>query len=129
MDGFTEKVMELGNSPLNWGELESPHGVGHAESRCGDWVRMTMRLSDDGRIAEARFLAHGCMSALASSSVLTEMAKGKTPQEAAGISSEDVIAHLGGLPENKTHCSQLSYSAFTQALQACTQGAAQVAGE
>jgi NifU-like protein len=113
------QVQQWGTDPLNWGELEDPSGVGHSQSQCGDWVRMTLKLDDAGRIAEARFLAHGCMSALASSAALTELAKGKTPDEAARISSDDVSEFLGGLPQNKTHCSALAWRAYIQAVEAC----------
>ncbi len=119
MEEFTQKVRLLAETRPNWGELPQAHGTGMAQSDCGDWVKMMMRLDDAGRIAEARYTAHGCASALASSSALTEMARGLSLDEAASILPEQVIEFLGGLPEHKLHCSQLSYSAFTEAVAAC----------
>jgi NifU-like protein len=119
MEEFARKVMVLAELKPNWGELPHAHGAGLAESDCGDWVKVMLRLDENGRIAEARYTAFGCASAVASSSALTEMAKGKTMDEAARIQPEDVVAFLGGLPEHKMHCSQLSYAAFQEALAAC----------
>jgi NifU-like protein len=116
---FSQRVMALAQEPLNMGRLEGAHGEGFKGSDCGDWVKMWVKLDEQGRIAEAKWQAYGCASALASSSVLSEMAKGKTLEAALNISPEDVIAMLGGLPEHKTHCSGLSYGAFTAAIQAC----------
>ena len=90
--------------------------LGHVESSCGDWVHITLRLDDDRRIEDCRFTAFGCGSAVASASVITEMAKGKSIEEAGAISTEDVVTYLGGLPENKTHCSAMSHAAFKAAV-------------
>ena len=119
MDGFTQKVLLLAEARPNWGELPHAHGTGLAESDCGDWVKMMLRLDEAGRIAEARYTAYGCASALASSSALTEMAHGLTVDEAAALQPEHVVEFLGGLPENKLHCSKLSYAAFSEAVAAC----------
>lgn len=119
MEEFTQKVRLLAEMRPNWGEMPQAHGTGLAQSDCGDWVKMMMRLDDGGRIAEARYTAYGCASALASSSALTELARGLTLDEASGIKPEQVIEFLGGLPEHKLHCSQLSYAAFTEAVAAC----------
>jgi NifU-like protein involved in Fe-S cluster formation len=119
MDQFTQKVMLLAEMRPNWGELPEAHGTGLAQSDCGDWVKMMLRLDDAGCIAEARYTAFGCASALASSAALTELARGLTVAEAAEIQPGQVVEFLGGLPENKLHCSQLSYSAFREAVAAC----------
>jgi NifU-like protein len=116
---FSERVMALAQQPLNMGRIEGAHGEGFKGSDCGDWVRMWVKLDEQGRIADAKWQAYGCASALASSSVLSEMAKGQTLEAALGITPDDVIASLGGLPEHKTHCSALSYGAFTAAVHAC----------
>lgn len=117
--GLASMVSVLAQEPLNMGQIPDAQGVGFQGSDCGDWVRMWIKLDDTGRIEDARFQAYGCASALASSSVLTELAKGKTVNEALEISPEDVITILGGLPEHKTHCSGLSYGAYRNALEAC----------
>lgn len=117
--GTTNMLSALAQEPLNMGQIPGAQGIGFQGSDCGDWVRMWIKLDDAGRIEDARFQAYGCASALASSSVLTELAKGKTVSEALKISAEDVIQILGGLPEHKTHCSGLSYGAYRNALEAC----------
>jgi NifU-like protein involved in Fe-S cluster formation len=117
--GLAEKVIALAQQPLNMGQIPDAHGIGLEGSECGDWVRMWIKLDGADRISDAKFQAYGCASALASSSVLTELAKGKTVSEALEITSDDVITALGGLPEHKMHCSQLSYAAYRKALQAC----------
>jgi NifU-like protein len=117
--GLTDKVTALASQPLNMGQIADAQGVGFEGSACGDWVRMWIKLDSTGRIGDAKFQAYGCASALATSSVLTEMAKGKTISEALEITAEEVMAILGGLPEHKTHCSALSYAAYRNALQAC----------
>jgi NifU-like protein involved in Fe-S cluster formation len=116
---FSDRVLALAQAPLNMGSIPDAHGAGFKGSDCGDWVRMWVKLDAAGRIADAKWQAYGCASALAASSVLSEMAKGKTLDEALAIAPEDVIIELGGLPEHKTHCSALSYGAFTAALDAC----------
>lgn len=119
---FTEKMMDHAQSPRNVGVIEEPHGAGRAESDCGDWVLMTLSLDDAGAISEVRFAAQGCGSAVASASVLTEMAQGKTLGEAAAITSEDVVTFIGGLPEHETHCSQMSHAAFIAAVESAGNG-------
>ena len=119
MEQFTQKVRLLAEMRPNWGDLPQAHGTGLAESDCGDWVKMMLQLDDAGCITEARYTAYGCASALASSSALTELAKGKSLAQAAEIQPEHVIEFLGGLPEHKLHCSQLSYAAFSEAVAAC----------
>jgi NifU-like protein len=124
MDEFSQKVMLLAEMRPNWGELAKAHGTGLVQSDCGDWVKMTLRLNELGQIADARYTAFGCASALASSSALTELARGLTVEEAAALKPEHVVEFLGGLPEHKLHCSQLSYTAFQEAVAACRESAA-----
>ena len=117
MDSFTARMLDHARNPRNPGTINNADGIGHVESSCGDWVNFTLRLSNDGRITDCRFNAHGCGSAIASASVLSEMAKGRTVDEAARITAEDVVTFLGGVPEHKTHCSVLSHAAFQAAVE------------
>jgi NifU-like protein involved in Fe-S cluster formation len=117
MDQFTEKMLDHARSPRNLGVIEEPDGAGHVESDCGDWVLMTLKLDPAGAIGELRFAAQGCGSAIASASVLTELAQGKTLTEAASITVDDVVTYIGGLPEHKGHCSRMSHAAFIAAVE------------
>jgi nitrogen fixation NifU-like protein len=100
--------MEHFTNPRNMGEVEDPDGVGQVGNPiCGDVMKITIRV-EDGRIADCRFKTLGCAAAIATSSITTEMAKGKTLEEALEISRREVADKLGGLPPQKMHCSNLA---------------------
>jgi NifU-like protein len=114
---YTEQVMEHFLHPKNVGRIENPDGIGEVGSlACGDALTFTFKLGPDGRIADAKFQTFGCASAIASSSVLTEMVKGLTLEEAEKITNRDIVERLGGLPEQKMHCSVMGHEALMAAI-------------
>jgi len=109
---YNQIVMDHFTHPRNMGEIESPDGVGEATNPvCGDTMRLFIKVVGN-RINEAKFLTFGCSAAIASSSITTEMIKGKTIEEALAISNEMVTDALGGLPPIKIHCSVLAEKAI-----------------
>ncbi len=113
---YNPLVMDHLTHPRNKGEMENPDGVGEAQNPvCGDTMRLFIRV-DAGRITNATFLTFGCGAAIASSSITTEMIKGKTIEEALAISDRMVVEALGGLPPTKIHCSILSEKAIQAAI-------------
>ena len=113
---YNPVVMDHFTHPRNMGEMEDPDGVGEATNPvCGDTLRLFIKVSDN-RIVDVRFLTFGCAAAIASSSITTEMIKGKTLDEVLTISDQDVVDALGGLPPAKLHCSILAEKALNAAV-------------
>lgn len=105
---YTEKVMEHFRNPRNMGVIEDADGVGEVGNpTCGDVMRITIKVKDDV-LEDVKFQTLGCGAAIATSSIVTEMAKGKTLEEAMDISNKGVAEELGGLPPAKMHCSNLA---------------------
>ncbi len=114
--GYSEKVMDHFMNPRNVGEFEDPDGVGRVGNpKCGDIMEFQIKVKDD-KIADVRFKTFGCGAAIAVSSMVSEMAKGKTLDEAMKITNKDVAEELEGLPKNKLHCSNLGADALHKAI-------------
>lgn len=113
---YSTKVMEHFMNPQNVGQIEDPSGVGDVGNpTCGDIMRLFIKV-EDGVITDAKFMTFGCGAAIATSSMVTEMVKGKTIEEALEISNRTVTEALGGLPKVKMHCSVLSEQALRAAI-------------
>lgn len=114
---YSEKVMEHFRNPRNVGEIADADGIGDVGSPvCGDIMRLYIKV-EDNVIVDAKFKTYGCGAAVASSSMLTEMLKGKTINEALKISNEAVVDALDGLPPVKMHCSVLAEQALKSAIE------------
>jgi len=112
---YTQKVIELFKNPKNIGEMENPTvSVVEGDPQCGDMYQMFLKIEND-RIIDAKFLSFGCAANIATGSVTTELAKGKTIDEAEKISIKDIAKELG-LPAVKMHCAVLAYKAMRKAI-------------
>jgi nitrogen fixation NifU-like protein len=117
MENYSEKVMDHFMNPRNVGEIKNPDGVGEVGNpRCGDIMRMYIKVKDDV-ITDVKFLTFGCGAAVATSSMITELIKGKNLDEALDISNKEVAESLGGLPPVKMHCSNLAQQAVSAAIE------------
>ena len=113
---YTDTVMDHFMHPRNVGEIANPSGVGEVgNAKCGDIMKMYLDIENDV-IKDVKFETFGCGSAIASSSMATEMIKGKTVEEALAITNKDVVDALGGLPAHKLHCSVLAEEAIKSAV-------------
>jgi nitrogen fixation NifU-like protein len=114
---YTDKVMEHFRNPRNMGEIPNADGVGTVGNPvCGDLMTMYIKVKDD-RIEDVKFKTYGCGAAIATSSMTTELAKGKTLDEAMKITRASVADSLGGLPKVKMHCSNLAADALHAAIE------------
>ena len=113
---YNEKVLEHFRNPRNVGEIDGASGVGEVgNTQCGDIMKISIKV-EGNVIKDIKFLTFGCGAAIASSSVLTEMVKGKTLEEALALTNADVAEELGGLPPAKLHCSNLAADALHNAI-------------
>lgn len=116
MGMYNEKVMDHFTNPRNAGNMENPDAVGtYGSPVCGDMMEISLKI-EDNIITDAKFRTFGCGSAIASSSVATEMVKGKTLEEALKLTNNNFIEELGGLPGPKIHCSVLAEQAIRTAI-------------
>ena len=114
---YSDKVMDHFRNPRNVGEIEDANGIGEVgNAKCGDIMRVYLKV-EDNIIKDVKFQTFGCGSAIASSSMATEMIKGKTVQEALNLTNKAVAEALDGLPPVKMHCSVLAEQAIKKALQ------------
>lgn len=115
---YSEKVRDHFAHPRNVGTIEDANGVGEVGNAvCGDIMKMYLKISDDGIIEDAKFNTFGCGAAIATSSMATEMIKGKSVEEAAQLTNQAVVEALDGLPPVKLHCSVLAEEAVQAALE------------
>lgn len=113
---YNEKVMEIFANPKNVGAIENANAIGTVGNpSCGDIMKLYLLIKDN-KIEDAKFETFGCAAAIVSSSVATEMIKGKTVEEALNLNNQEIIDYLGGLPAQKIHCSVLAKEAIEEAI-------------
>ena len=117
MPFYSEKVLDHFKNPRNVGEIENPDGIGEVGNPvCGDIMTFYIKVKDN-RLEDIKFKTYGCGAAIAVSSIVSEMAKGKTIEESMKITNASVAQELGGLPPNKMHCSNLGADALHKAIE------------
>ena len=114
---YSPQILDHFEHPRNAGSLDSADAIAQVENPvCGDVLKLSAKLSQ-GRIAEVKFLAKGCVPTMACGSAVTELLRGKTPAEARTIKGEEIVSGLGGLPEASSHASQLAMDAVAALLE------------
>ena len=113
--GFSDKVLEYGNEPRNYGLMEKPDGYGKVKGPCGDTVEIFLRIRND-KIEDISYTTDGCMTSHAAVSAATVMAKGKAARDCIRINQSAILEHLGGMPEDSQHCALLAANTFHKAL-------------
>ena len=114
---YNDKVMEYFMNPHNVGEIENPDGKGtYGSPVCGDMMQITIKVDENEKITDAKFKTFGCGSAIASSSMATDMIIGMSVEEALELSNKKIVEELGGLPAAKIHCSVLAEHAIKSAI-------------
>ncbi len=114
---YNEKVLEHFKNPHNIGEMENADGFAEVgSSECGDTMKMYIKVKDN-RIEDIKYKTYGCCAAIASSSIATDMAKGRTLEEAEAMTKADIVEELGGLPDKKIHCSLMVEDAIKAAIE------------
>jgi len=113
--GFSDKVLEYGNEPRNYGIMEKPDGYGKVKGPCGDTVEIFLRIRSD-KIEDISYTTDGCMTSHAAVSAATVMAKGKAVRDCIRINQSSILEHLGGLPKDSEHCALLAANTFHKAL-------------
>jgi nitrogen fixation NifU-like protein len=117
MESYTTKVIEHFRNPRNMGSIEDPDGSARVGNPvCGDVMLLDIRVKDD-KLEDIKFKTLGCPAAIATSSILTEIAKGKTLKKAEKLSNADIAEELGGLPKVKLHCSVLAVECLKKAIE------------
>lgn len=115
--GYSKEVLKRFTNPKNYGEIKEPDGVGEVGNAvCGDIMKVYLRIKDN-RIRDVKFQTFGCISAIAASDALCELAKGKTIEEAKKITNQEIIKKLKGLPAIKIHCSVLGANGLKKAIE------------
>jgi nitrogen fixation NifU-like protein len=113
---YTPKVMEIFKNPQNYGKIKNPSGIGKVGNLvCGDVMWLYIKVDDKEKITDIKFETFGCVAAIATSSIITDLAKGKTITQALKLKKDDIIKKLGGLPSIKYHCSVLAIDALVEA--------------
>ena len=114
---YSDKVMDHFRNPRNVGQIDDADGIGEVgNAKCGDIMRMYLKIDEDGIITDVKFNTFGCGSAIATSSMATELIKGKSVDEALELSNRAVVEALDGLPTHKIHCSVLAEQAVRAAV-------------
>jgi nitrogen fixation NifU-like protein len=113
---YSEKTIDHFLNPRNLGEIPAPDGFGRITGPCGDTMEICLKVRD-GRVTNASFLTDGCGTTIASGSMVTELAKGKSISEAQKITQQDVLNALGGLPEDSLHCALLAANTLREAIE------------